>query len=493
MPDASSPASPDSTPYSPHLRTALVLTGVGTAGAYHAGVLRALHEAGIKIDLVAGHGMGAVGAVFAAIDGGRGLWEPDGLWRGPASVSFYPWRRSLRVAVWLLLSALALVLVPLLLFAAGLVVYPAALLLRLGQLEWGGRLVEWFNAGVALAFEPGNLPTMLPRLVALVLTVLMVELVLSSVRRVRHATARRRHRGAMWWRVLGAPLGHSEVNHAVQTALWRVLTGGTRLKQPKTTELSRRYAELLAENLGQPGFREVLITVHDLDVRRDLVFGMLTEPHGQEFFRRRPGLAGGSERRSGETIDLAGVGRDHLVDAISAATTLPVLNEPHLLTFTPEHYWRGETHRLCDRVEGIGRLLEEVRAAGADQVILVAAWPEQAAPHSLVSNRADWRGRLGEQVAAAHASAVRDGVAHLGPRFAGGVFQVVPIHNPLGPFDLGGAYDERSDRDQPLAELVERGYEDAYRQFIEPVVAASGDALAAVKQLATEARRHGEN
>ena len=30
-----------------------------------------------------------------------------------------------------------------------------------------------------------------------------------------------------------------------------------------------------------------------------------------------------------------------------------------------------------------------------------------------------------------------------------------------------------------LAELVDRGYEDAYRQFIEPVVAASGDLLEA--------------
>ena len=38
--------------YSTRRRTALILTGTGTAGAYHAGALRALHEAGIKIDLV---------------------------------------------------------------------------------------------------------------------------------------------------------------------------------------------------------------------------------------------------------------------------------------------------------------------------------------------------------------------------------------------------------------------------------------------------------
>ena len=54
--------------YSPHLRTALVLTGSGTAGAYHAGVLGALQEAGVKIDLVAGCGVGVVGAMFAAVE-----------------------------------------------------------------------------------------------------------------------------------------------------------------------------------------------------------------------------------------------------------------------------------------------------------------------------------------------------------------------------------------------------------------------------------------
>ena len=66
--------SPDR-PYSTRLRTALVLTGTGTAGAYHAGVLRALHEAGVRVDLVAGRGIGAVGAMFAAVDGGQRLVE----------------------------------------------------------------------------------------------------------------------------------------------------------------------------------------------------------------------------------------------------------------------------------------------------------------------------------------------------------------------------------------------------------------------------------
>ena len=56
-------------------------------------------------------------------------------------------------------------------------------------------------------------------------------------------------------------------------------------------------------------------------------------------------------------------------------------------------------------------------------------------------------------------------------RFSG-VFAIRPDHNPIGPFDFRGAYDEASDRERTLAELMQQGYDDAYRQFIEPVVAA---------------------
>ena len=75
--------------YSPSRRTALVLCGTGAHGAYHAGVLRALQEAGVRIDLVAGHGVGAAGAMLSAIDGGGRLWEPAGVWRSAQSRSLY--------------------------------------------------------------------------------------------------------------------------------------------------------------------------------------------------------------------------------------------------------------------------------------------------------------------------------------------------------------------------------------------------------------------
>jgi hypothetical protein len=72
------------------------------------------------------------------------------------------------------------------------------------------------------------------------------------------------------------------------------------------------------------------------------------------------------------------------------------------------------------------------------------------------------------------AATVRDVIErlrHSGPR----VFTIRPQHNPIGPFDFDGGFDDRSDRRQPLAELMSRGYQDAYHQFIEPVVGASGE------------------
>src|SRR5687767_11762967 len=128
------PDSPDRV-YSTRLRTALVLTGSGTAGAYHAGVLRALHEAGIRIDIVAARGIGAVTALFAAVDGGARLWEPNGLWKSPPASGFYGWRGPLRGAGWAFVVAAAILAVPLLLLVTAVLVGIAGLLLTLVGLE----------------------------------------------------------------------------------------------------------------------------------------------------------------------------------------------------------------------------------------------------------------------------------------------------------------------------------------------------------------------
>jgi hypothetical protein len=467
--------------YSTRLRTAVVLTGSGTAGAYHAGVLRALHEAGVKIDLVAGRGAGAIGAFFAAVDGGARLWEPSGLWKSRSAARFYAWRAPLRVAGWALVAAAVVFAIPLALAAAAVVVGVLGLLMTLVGLDGPGLAMRSaFSNWVDTLFAPASLPTIIPRLILLAVLVGIAALGLGLVASAVRARARRRTRYGVMWRLLGSPLSAASVFDRSLTELWNLIRGAAPLSAPPVAELARRYVELLSDNLGQPGFRELLVTVHDMDARRDLVFALLAKAHRQRFFGRTG--AGDGPGRTVETFDLSGVARDHALDALAAALALPVATEPHLATFAAEGPWRGETHRLCDRPGAIARLLEEAGLAGAEQVILVSPSAPPARAHELSASRADLRGRAGEQLAAFEAAGLRDVLELFGGRFAG-LFVVRPAHNPLGPLDFSGVYDERSDRTHSLGELADRGYEDAYRQFIEPVVGAGGEGIVAVQRM----------
>jgi hypothetical protein len=124
-------------------------------------------------------------------------------------------------------------------------------------------------------------------------------------------------------------------------------------------------------------------------------------------------------------------------------------------------------------------LIEELADSATQQIIVVSAAPETEGPHTLASPRLDGRARAGDYLRSAETAQLRDVAAIAG---AAGLqlFVIRPPHNPVGPFDFAGAFDPRSDRRQPLTELIARGYEDSYRQFIEPVVGASGERVGLV-------------
>lgn len=465
------PESPDRA-YSTRLRTALLFTGTGTAGAYHAGVLRALHEAGVKIDLVGGRGVGAASALFAAIDGGTRLWEAAGLWKDRSAVHFYGWRAPLRYAGYALLAAGLVLLLPLALLAAAVVIGLVGLVLTLLGLQTAGeKVTTWFTSWIDTLFTPAALPTIVPRLVLFSILVAAAILAGALVASYLRDPLRRRSKSSLLWRLLGAPLSSERVVSRCSTELWNLIRGAAPLAAPGRLDLARKYVELLSENLGQPGFRELLVTAHDMDARRDVVFALLAPGHRGRFFSRPASDPG---TRGIEAFDLSGVAREHALDSLQAALAVPLATEPHLVRFSSEGPWRGEAHRLCDRPEGLSRLIEEAAAAGAEQLILVAASPAQGHAHELSAGRADLRGRAGEQLGAFETAALRDALEQFTGRFAS-VFLVRPSHNPLAPLDFAGVYDERSDRRQTVAELVDRGYEDAYRQFIEPVVGAGAE------------------
>ena len=54
------------------------------------------------------------------------------------------------------------------------------------------------------------------------------------------------------------------------------MRGAASIARPGPTDLGQLFTDLLKENLGQPGFRELLVVTHDLDARRDLVFSLLS-------------------------------------------------------------------------------------------------------------------------------------------------------------------------------------------------------------------------
>src|SRR5688500_7759974 len=113
--------------YSPKRRTALVFAGSGTSGAYHAGVLKALEEAGTKVDLVVGSGVGTVSAVFAAVAGGAKLYGPQGFWEDISWGALYRLRRPLRFVLFVMGLAFGVFLLPVALALLAGILFPIVL------------------------------------------------------------------------------------------------------------------------------------------------------------------------------------------------------------------------------------------------------------------------------------------------------------------------------------------------------------------------------
>jgi hypothetical protein len=450
-----------------------VLVGTGTAGAYHAGVLRALREAGVRLDLVAGRGMGAGSAMFAAVDADARLWDAEGVWTSRDGLPrLYNWRlawTAVGIGVAIVTTGLAL---PLAVALALATLYPLVYLVQLVSPEAGAALTARYVEALSWVMAPSLLLGVVPRLVtAGVLVVLLAIAAVASRDIVRRRP--RRASGWAWWRAMGAPLDASTAASWMAASFWKYLRGAANVPEPAQQDLSQRYAELLRDNVGQPGYRELLVAVHDLDARVDVVFALLNERERAAFFRDVPS----PERRAREAVDLAGAGGGaHVMDALCGALCLAPATEPHPLPFQSEGPWRGETHRLTDRPGATLRILDELLRCGVRQVVLASPDAPAAGPHALTSAALDPRRRLSEVTGSLEAAAVDDAVGAYTDRFDG-FFVVRPSHNPIGPLDFRGAADTRSDRRVTIPELVARGYEDAHRQFIDPVVGASGEAI----------------
>lgn len=475
--------------YSPKRRTAVVFTGCGTSGAYHAGVLRALDESGVKLDLVVGSGVGALAAAFAAVAGGPKLYGDGGFWSGLSWSSLYRLRAPLRVSAVLLLAAFVVFLLPLLLFALTGLLFPLMLIVDLLAPGWPARALAVLQAAPALLRAP--------YLAALAAPVFALSAVAAFV--LARGLLRDRRR---LLESLETPFDGARASERLRRSLWEVARGvALSGPPPAAEELSRKYVALALENLGQPGFRELVLRVGDLETGRALPFVLLADGPRAAFTAARA-----RERRSRlegvpDAVDLRAPEHAALLfDVVTTGLLPPLVAPPLRMAFPRGGIFAGEVHRLSDASVVAGSGLAEALDAGAEQVILVSGSPEQAGlrprrrgPLALADAALLALERQAIEPDLLAAERINRMVETLGHEADDGVrawqdpetgrllrafalYVIRPATRALGPLELDGAVDPASEVVHTLADLAELGYRDAYRQFVEPVVGAVPEA-----------------
>ena len=473
--------------YSPKRRTALVFTGSGTAGAYHAGAMKALDECGVKLDLMVGSGIGTVAAALCAVTGGAKLYGPGGFWDRVSFASFYRLRPAVATAVALLGAAFGVFLLPIALALVVGLLFPLVLIVDLVVPGAPARLLTRAWAVPDALAGPYLATLAIPIFALAILTVAFVLLAWLKDRR-RFAEA--------FESILEARPGEERLRRA----LWETARGAALgVEPPSEAELGDRYVALLAENLGQPGFRELILRAADLDTGHVLSFAVLEEAHRKPFLaaRAREGTRASQEGQPG-AVDLRTPGYEQLLFDAVAAGLLPSLTGPvRRVAFPRGGLHSGETHRVTEATLLGGCGISEAVAAGAEQVIVVSGTPEASA---VSSRRRGARARINGALAALERVAVERELAEalrlnrvvetLGHRTGDGgrawqdpatgrlykdvaLYVIRPARRSLLPLELDGARDPTTDVVETVQDLVQRGYEDAYRLFVEPVVGAA--------------------
>jgi hypothetical protein len=462
--------------YSPRRRTALVFTGSGSTGAYHAGALRALDESGVKIDLVVGTGVGVIAAAYAAVMGGARLYGPGGFWSEVRWASFYRVRPAVRLALGLLAVSLGIFAAPVLLGLVLGVFFPLVL------------IADRMLPGVASRFvallwvAPEELSG--PYLAAQAVPVF--GLALLAIVTVGYVYFRDRRRFAEAFEsFLDARPGLLRL----RGGLAKVAAGASLGDRPTGPELGRRYVSFLAENLGEPGFRELVLRTADLDRGAALSFVLLRDAEAGGPVVRQGALAG--------SVDLRLPGHDGLFfDALATGLLCPIAMPLRRISFPRGAVYGGETHRLTEGSFVAGSGVAEAIAAGAEQVIVVLGVPEASAP---LARRRGPLARIDASLRTLEAQSAREidelerwnrVVGTLGHRTPGGrgawqdpatgevheeidLWLIRPQRRAVGPMELDGARDPATEVLQTTDDLVELGFRDAYRQFVEPVVGQS--------------------
>ncbi len=458
-----------------------MFTGSGTSGAYHAGVLRALEESGVKIDVVVGSGVGTIAAAYAAVDGGTKLYGPGGFWDHVRWRSFFRLRPAVLLVLALSTVSLIVFLLPVVLALLAGLLFPLVLIADRVAPGSPSRLLG------RVWIAPESLSR--PYLAALALPVFALAL-LAAVMLLRDRRRFSEHLESLF----DARPGQQRLRRG----LWEIARGAALSSGPPSeSELGKRFVALLAENLGQPGFREMVVRAADLDAGGTLPFFVLGEERQAGFAATRA-RGGRSPDEVRPAVDLLSPGyADLFFDAVVPGLLPPVALPVRRVSFPKRGLFGGETHRLTDATLAAESGISEAIAAGAEQVIVVSGAPETHVPAP--RRRGPWA-RLDATVHALERQALERDVdeaerinrmvATLGHRTEDGsrawqdpgtgrvyrelrLYVIRPQRRTLGPLEVGGARDPATEVVETTADLLEQGYRDAYRLFVEPVVGAA--------------------
>jgi predicted acylesterase/phospholipase RssA len=461
-----------------------VLAGSGTAGAYHAGVVKALDESGVKVDVVVGSGAGTVGAVFAALAGGERLHGPAAFWRDVTWSDFYGLRAALRLFVLVLSIGFGVFLLPVLLAVFAGLFFPLFLVADLVAPAWTARMAE------TLMLVPAALRT--PYLGALAAPTFVLSLTAAVWTGVALLRDRRRLVEAFESPLTAVPLERRLRRDLLEVARQSALGDG----QVAAGEVGRRCVAALVENLGQPGFRELVLRAADLETGAALSFVLLREPHRAAYLAARGrGRAGGAS-----TVDLGARGYEPLLFPAVLAGLLPAPLAPAVrVTFPRGGLFGAETHRLADGALAGGCGISEALRAGAEQVIVACAVPEEASlplrrrgPHAAAEGLVATLERQSFERELEQTHRLNRLVETMGHRTEDGsrawedpatgrlyrdvaVYVVRPERRALGPLDFDGVLDRTREVLETTDDLVDQGHRDAYRLFLEPVLGAAPD------------------
>src|SRR5262249_10786843 len=140
--DRAGAQSPSTDSYSPQRRTALVLTGTGTAGAPPTPPPRAPPPTRADNATAPGPAARSGGAARAAGEAGTPrFWEAKGFWWSPPVRALYRWRLLPRLLVLALIVSVLIVAVPIAFVALGLVTFPIDFVLKMVGVGGAGGLV----------------------------------------------------------------------------------------------------------------------------------------------------------------------------------------------------------------------------------------------------------------------------------------------------------------------------------------------------------------